>query len=88
MSLDVRQAADASAALLFGLCHAVLELMVVLGLVEMTQRLDNETVAAERPLLEAGDPNPFSGPARSGVRADEGPVELASRSTRGGSALV
>ncbi len=74
-----RHAANAGAALLLGLCYAVLELTVVLGLVEMTQRLGNETVVAERPLLEAGDPNPFSGPARSGVRADEGPVELDSR---------
>src|SRR5207245_2386591 len=35
-----------------------------------------ETVVAERPLLEAGDPNPVSGAAGSRVRAGERPVEL------------
>src|SRR5438067_1874128 len=71
-SATKRTAADALAE--FG--RAVLELAVVLRLVVVSQRRSDEAVVAERPLLEAFDPNPLSGSAGSCVRAGERPVVL------------
>ena len=54
-----------------GLClgRAVLELAVVLFLVVMAVRLDDEAVVSEGPFLEPGDPHSLSGTARPRVPA-------------------
>jgi len=52
----------------------VLELTLVLGLIEMTQRGRDQAVVADRPFLVAADPDSVSGPAGTGVRFSECPV--------------
>jgi len=59
----------------------VLKLTIVFSLVVVTQRLDDEPVSADRPLLDAGDAHPL---ARFRVRAGPGNCAEMGPALRGG----
>src|SRR5205085_674594 len=46
------------------------------SLVVMADRCRNQAIVSDRPLLEAADPDPATGPARAGVRSDKCPAVL------------
>jgi hypothetical protein len=54
--------------------HAMLQLMLISGTIEVTLRIGNQSISTDRPNLEAADVNPVPGSAWRGVCAAECPV--------------
>src|ERR1019366_5565217 len=64
----------ASVARLSSGADSLLDLTLILGAVEVAQRLGDEAVSTDPPLLETAEANPLPSPSRPGVGADERPA--------------
>ena len=52
------------------------QLTLIIGTIEVALRGGDESIRSNLPTLEAADANAMPGASRSGVRADQRPVEL------------
>lgn len=71
---SIRGSAHSDEGFLLGLLHAAFKLTFVIGPIEVTLRLRNESIISDLLYLEAAYANPLPGPARPRVSADECPV--------------